>query len=430
MISKKSFWCEYFLKGIGLILAISLTLGLYPSLGLAQEKVKIVWSEFMDGIWGEENVDWIISEFEKTHPNVDVVKMYTPWPNMFDKLMSMSAAGEPPDVMEMEAAWVLSFDRLGVIQNLDARLTRDRDFLAKFAGSSLVRWKMDTKLIWWYTMAYHFIYNIDTFRQKGLEPPTGWENLKDVLRKLREPEKGKYGLALQLSLVSPDHVIERLLHTPLIQFGGRLLDDDGWPAFNNDAGVRTLEYWQSLIDEDLVYPGALETSEMTMYEMMAVGDLQLYLTGPWLQTVVRESNPDINLAFCPLWTDVTSGYVAGGTGTSLSAKSKNPDIAWQFMKHLWSDDIALPIAKKTDHLIATKAVFNAPFIKENRMLRDQPKMITDPASEPELPLPEMGDLYRVGAENIQAFHLGQKTAKGALDDAAAYWTDVIKEYLK
>jgi len=430
MMSKKSSWREYFLKGAGLILTISLVLGLYSSLGLAQEKVKIVWSEWWDEEWGEENIDWVISEFEKTHPNVDVVKMYAPWPNMFDKLMSMSAAGEPPDVMGMEAAWVLAFDRLGVIENLDARLTKDRDFLAKFAGSSLVRWKGNTKLIWWYTMAYHFIYNIDTFREKGLEPPTGWENLKNVLRKLREPEKGKYGLALQLSLVSPDHIVERLLHTPLVQFGGRLLDENGWPAFNSDAGVRTLEYWQSLIDEDLVYPGALETSEMTMYEMMAGGDLPLFLTGPWALGVCRGSNPDINLTYSPPWTDVTSGYVAGGSGISFSAQSKNPEIAWEFMKHLWSDDIALTIAKRTHNLIATKTVFNAPFLEDDPMLRDQPQMITDPASEPELPLPEMEDLYRVLGENIQSFYLGQKTAKGALDDAAAYWTDVIKEYLK
>ncbi|GAI25866.1 unnamed protein product, partial [marine sediment metagenome] len=61
MISKKSSWRDYFLKGIGLILTFSLVLGLYPSLGLAQEKVKVVWSEWWDQEWGEENINWIIS---------------------------------------------------------------------------------------------------------------------------------------------------------------------------------------------------------------------------------------------------------------------------------------------------------------------------------------------------------------------------------
>jgi maltose-binding protein MalE len=98
------------------------------------------------------------------------------------------------------------------------------------------------------------------------------------------------------------------------------------------------------------------------------------------------------------------------------------------MKHLWSDNVALTMAKRTHNLIATKTVFNAPFLKEDPMLRYQPQMITNPASEPELPLPEMEDLYRVCGENIQSFYLGQKTARTALDDAAKYWRDVIKNY--
>ena len=94
-----------------------------------------------------------------------------------------------------------------------------------------------------------------------------------------------------------------MLYTPLIQFGGRILNDDGWAAFNSDAGVRALQYWQSLMDEDLVYPGSLEMSEQMMYEMMAGEEVSLFLIGPWVLSIARMSNPDINLAFSPLWQE-------------------------------------------------------------------------------------------------------------------------------
>jgi len=347
---------------------------------------------------------------------------------MFDKLMSLCAAGEPPDVMGMEAEWAVAFDRLGVLEDLDPWLVKDRDFLAKFSDSSLIRWKRKTKIIWLYAMSYHFVYNVKTFEEKALKPPTDWQELKDVLRKLREPEKARYGLALQLSLASPSHPALRLFYTPLIQFGGRLVDENGWTVFNSDAGVRVLEYWKSLMDEDLVYPGALETTEMSMYEMMSGEELPLYLSGPWILSVCRESNPDIQLAYCPPFKDVTSGYVASGSGIALSAKSKHQNIAWEFMKHLWSDEVALRMTKVISIPWATKTAFEAPFIKEDPILRYQPEMITDSASQPLPILPEMGELFRVLTENMQRFYLGEKNAKAALDDAAEYWNKVIAEY--
>ena len=418
-------WC---LRSMSVVLALTLLLGVGLQTSFAEEKIKLVWSEWWDNEWGVENVDWIISSFEEKHPNVEVEKIHTPWPQMFDKLMTLCQSGETPDVMGMEAEWVPAFDRLGVVDNLGTWLEKDPEFRAKFSESSLIPWKGNTKLIWLYAMSYHFAYNVKLFEEKGLEPPTNWQELKEVLKAFRDPDQGRYGLALQFSLTVPSHLALRLFYTPLIQFGGRVLDDEGNAVFNSEAGVRVLEYWKSLIDEDLVYPDPLGTTEMAMYEMMAGDILPLYLTGPWILSVTRESNPDIQIAYCPPFEDVTSGFVASGSGIALSSKSKHPEMAWEFMKHLWSDEVALRMTEVTSIPWATKAAFEAPFIKDNPILRFQPAMITDPASLPKPVLPEANDLYRALGENIQAYFLGQKDAKTALDDAAAYWNEKLAEY--
>ena len=423
----KIFRYKLFLNGFWLLLVLILILSLC-SIGFTQEKVKLTWSEWWDEEWGVENVDWIISSFEEKHPNVEIVKLYTPYTAYYDKLMTLCVAGEAPDVMAMEVLWAVAFDKLGVLEDLDPLLVKDRDFRAKFSDSSLLQWKGKTRLIFLYAMSYHFVYNVKMFEEKGIEPPTDWEELKDVLRTLREPEKGRYGLALQLSLTEPSHPVLRLFYTPLIQFGGRLLDEDGWAVFNSDAGIKVLEYWKSLIDEDLVYPDSLGMTEPSMYEMMAGETLPMFLIGPWVQSVCRLRNPEIQLAYCPPFKDVTTGYVAVGSGIGLSAVSEHKDMAWEFMKHLWSDEVALKMTKVISIPWATRTAFEAPFIEEDPILRYQPAMIGDPASQPLPILPEANDLFRVLAENMQAYFLGEKDARTALDDAAEYWNKVIAEY--
>ena len=128
---------RWYVRSVSIILAFTLMFGVSVMSGHAEEKIKLVWSEWWDNEWGVENVDWIISSFEEKHPNVEIVKVHTPWPQMFDKLMTLSQAGEPPDVMGMEAEWAAAFDRVGVLANLDPLLEKDPEFRAKFGNSSL-----------------------------------------------------------------------------------------------------------------------------------------------------------------------------------------------------------------------------------------------------------------------------------------------------
>ena len=153
MNRKKYRWQRWLLKGVKFTLVCGLLISLLSLAGFAQQKVEIVWSEWWDQEWGVENVDWIISAFEEDHPNVKVTKMYTPWPNMFDKLISLAAAGNPPDVIAMEVDWFQAFERLGVIENLDARLAKSPDFRANLPDVALVSWQGNTKLIYLYAMS-------------------------------------------------------------------------------------------------------------------------------------------------------------------------------------------------------------------------------------------------------------------------------------
>jgi len=434
MIFKKRFIGRQFLRVAGLLLAVSLALGLGTTFGLAQDKVKLTWSEWWDQEWGRETIEWVNSSFEKKFPNVDVENMYVPHIQYMDKLLTLSQAGEAPDVMAMEVTWAASFDKLGVFENLDSLISKaDPEFTSRHNPAWDSWWKGRLIMTYLYTMSYGVYYNKRMFEEKGIEPPTDWEELRVALRKFQDPEKHQWGIALPVAMKSSAHFTLYNFWTRLIQAGGQMTNEEGLAVFNSDAGVRTLRYWGSLFAEGLVYPGtvpgALAIGEKEMIELFTAEQVPMQQTGPFLKAQALERNPEMagNIALTPPFKDVTSGYLITGSGVSLSSESQHPELAWEFIKHLLSDEVALKMVKERSLFWANTKALEFPSIKKDPALRYLPEMIGDPASQPWSVLPQLGDLCNSLMKNAQEYFLGRKDAKTALDDANAYWDKVIRE---
>ncbi len=434
MVSKKYTWRRGFLKSVGAVLAVSLFLSLCISLGFAQEKMKLTWGEWWDQEWGKETIDWITSSFEKEYPNVEVETVFAPHAQYMDKLLTLSQAGEAPDVMGMEVTWAANFDKLGVFEDLDPLISKaDLEFTSSHNPAWDSWWKGRLIMTYLYTMSYGIYYNVQMFEEKGIEPPTDWEELRVALRKFHSPEKHQWGIALPVAMKSSAHFTLYNFWTRLIQARGRMTDEQGLACFNSDAGVRALEYWGSLLAEGLVYPGtvpgALAIGEKEMIELFSAEQVPMQLTGPFLKGQATERNPEMedNIALTPPFEDVTSGYLITGSGASLSSQSEHPELAWKFLKHLLSDEVAQKMVKERSLFWANTKALESPSIKEDPVLRYLPRMIGDPASQPWSVLPQLGDLCNSLMENAQEYFLGKEDAKTALDDAVEYWNKVIRE---
>ncbi len=423
-----------FLKGAGLVLTVSLVLSLGVGLGFAQEKVKLTWGEWWDQEWGEETIDWITSSFEKKHPNVEIETVFAPHGQYMDKLLTLCQAGEAPDVMGMEVYWAASFDKLGVFKDLNPLISKaEPEFTSRHNPGWDSWWKGRLIMTYLYTMSYGIYYNTRMFEEKGIEPLTDWEELRVALRKFHSPEKHQWGIAVPLAMKGAAHFTLYNFWTRLIQAGGRMTDEEGLAVFNSDAGVRTLRYWTSLLAEGLVYPGtvpgALAIGEKEFVELFSAEQIPMLLTGPFVKGKAEERNPRMkgNVALSPPFEDVTSGYLVTGSGASLSSQSEHPELAWEFLKHLLSDEVAFKMVKETSLFWANTKALESPSIKEDPVLRYLPQMIGDPASQPWSVMPQLGDLCNALMENVQEYVLAKKDAKTALDDAVAYWNKVIQE---
>jgi ABC-type glycerol-3-phosphate transport system substrate-binding protein len=361
---------------------------------------------------------------------VEVEALFIPHDQFSDKLLTLCQAGDCPDIMGMEVMWTDPFDRLGLLADLDELAdSASREFEQQYNPGWFVNYKGKALMAYIYTNSYGVIYNIDLLDEAGLNPPADWQELKEVLRKLHDPQARKWGIALPFAMKSSCHFMLYDFWTRLIQAGGRMVDDEGFAQFNSQAGIRTLEYWKSLLDENLVYPGtvagALATGEKEFRELFAAEQVAMIISGPFEKGVAQERNPDIRLAFTPPFEDRTGGYLLTGSGVAISSQTEQPELAWEFFEHLVSYEVAMKMIEDFSMAWANTAALNAPELADDPMLGPYAKMVSNPDSQSWIALPSLGDLCGVIMANAQEYFIGQASAKQALDKAAREWDEIV-----
>jgi len=412
------------------LLGVLTFVSLNASLNLANDKVKLVWAEWWDPEWGEDTIQWIISTFEAEHPGVEVEPFFVPHNQYSDKLLTLCQAGDCPDIMGMEVTWLDAFDRLGVLTDLTPLAASASDeFQSQYNPAWFIHYRGKASMAYLYTNSYGIIYNVKMLKEAGLEPPTDWEELREVLTALYDPEAHKWGIALPFAMKSSPHFMLYDFWTRLIQAGGQMVDENGLARFDSPAGVRTLKYWKSLLDEHLVYPGtvegALATGEKEFRELFAAEQVAMILSGPFEKGVIHELNPDIQMAFTPPFKDCTGGYLLTGSGIAISSQTEHPDLAWAFFEHLVSSEVAAKLLEKTGNAWANTAALSAPELADDPMFGPYAKMLSSPASRSWIPLPSLGNLCDIILMHAQEYFLGRKSAQQALDEAGEEWNAVV-----
>ncbi|MFQ5796722.1 MAG: ABC transporter substrate-binding protein [Candidatus Bipolaricaulia bacterium] len=418
------------MTGVGLALVVGLLL--VSTSGFAQGETKIVWAGWWDQEWGRDTIDWIVSTFEETHPNVEVETMYVPHAQYSDKLLTLCQAGECPDIMGMEVTWAEAFDRLGMLKDLEPFFESEGEaFMTHYNPGWQVFWNGKTVMAYLYTQAYGVGYNVKMFEDKGLEPPTNWVEFKEALRKFRDPQARRWGAALPFAMKSSCHFMLYDFWTRLIQAGGHMVDENGLARFDSPAGIRTLEYWKSLVDEGLVYPGtttgALAIGEKEFVELFAGEQVPMITSGPFFAPKARQRNPGIRVAFAPPFEDATGGYLITGSGVAISSQTEHPELAWEFFKHLVSYQVAAKMVEENSLAWANTVALDAPTLKEDPVLGPMSAMVANPASQSWTVLPRLGELCEVVTQHSQEYFLGRKSARTALDEAADTWNEIIQQ---
>jgi len=327
----------------------------------AEGKVDLSFTSWIPGI--EEVVD----VWNKENPDIQVKVQTGPNGNSgtYQNFFNQLKAGNAPDLGQIEYDALPNFR----VQNGLMDLGACDDVMA--AKDDFVDWTWGQVSLGESDSVYAvpqdsgpmaMFYRADLFEQNGIAIPTTWAEYKEAAKKVRAT--GAY--------------ITNFSQGDINQFAGFVWQAGGsW--FNNDgsdwtvdltdpASKKVADYWQDLIDEDLVSTVPTWTTEWdNAYNSSAAWT---WNSAVWGANSIASGAPDTAgkwaVAKAPQWEagDSAAGNW-GGSSTAVFTGSKHPYEASKFALWLNTSDEALIMLNTSANIYpATKEGLNLPVLKE------------------------------------------------------------------
>ena len=209
-------------------------------------------------------------------------------------------------------------------------------------------------------------YRADLFEQNGIEIPTTWDEYREAAVKIRE--LGGY--------------ITNFSQSDINQFAGFAWqdgaqwfssDDEGWTvSLADDATTTVADYWQSMLDDDLVATVPAWTDEWN--NAYNSGQVWTWNSAVWGANSISSGAPDTagNWAVAPLPQWEEGGSSAGNWGGSSTAVLKGSEHLYEATKFaLWlntSDEALTALAEAANLYPATTAGLDLPVYAEGLSL--------------------------------------------------------------
>jgi len=292
------------------------------------------------GLWESAvNVNQLISDYQKDHPNVTIVYEKKSHQQYRESLQSRIEAGEGPDIFRFHNTWVpmiqsaLSEVPADVVSASEFRdnfypaVSSDlRNSQKKFVGVPL---EIDGLGLFW---------NEEIFNAAGISaPPKTWQELADIASKLTVsgPAGNITTAGVAIGTVSNVDHFSDILGMMILQNGG----DPKLPTGQQAADA--LDYFVSFArGESRAWDSSLPSSTVAF----TGGNLAMYFGPSWRAIEIRNNNPLLKFQVASV-PQLEGGKVAWASywAEGVSAKSPHQKEAWEFVKYLQQEDVLVKL---------------------------------------------------------------------------------------
>jgi len=382
-------------------------------------------------------IDQIARDFESQNPDIKVVMEYLGYDFIHDKITTGMAAKPPAyDAAIIDVIWPDEFIKAGYLLDVTDRVTaemREGIFPASWNGVTRngkiygMPWLMDVK---------YFMYNKDMLQQAGFsEPPKTWEELVEQAKAIKEQGIAEYPVTWswnQKEGVVCDYAVL------LFGNGGKFVDENGKPAFNDEKGVEVLTWMKQTVDDGLTNPSAVSSDEMAVEADFLAGKSVFAVN--WLFQYSDSNDPSKSqivgqVAFAPMPVfkagadaGIKGSSVDGSSSFAVMATTPYPDQTWKFLTYLSSNDVQMKYS--AEMLPIWTADFEGANL-EKLKAANPTNPVTVPAFLEQFPyanerptVPYYNEASAALQLAIQEALTGVKTPQQALDDAAAKWVEL------
>lgn len=300
--------------------------------------------------WGSPQekaaIESMIDAFNTSHPDIVVDPQQIPSSGYNEKMATMVASGQAPDVAYLNEDQALPWAAEGVLMDLTSYFQSDPS-AAERLPSTYYRFG-DGKTIGTNTAVETMIlyYNKKLFDDAGLAYPPSkaddawtWDEFVTVAQKLTKDQKGNDATSPDFD---PDHIQTYGIAFPtwwagylpfIYSNGGRFASEDGTKLLlNQPAAVDVLQKMQDLIYRYHVAPTPAQSQSMPSTDvMMQTGKVAMDMNGHW--KVIDYSHLDgLDWSMGVLPKFKTPETILFGAPTVIFKSTKHPDAAFEFYK--------------------------------------------------------------------------------------------------
>lgn len=292
-------------------------------------------------------LDQIIADYTAATGNKAEIQVIT-WDQYWTLLEAGASGGDMPDVFWMHSNEVQKYMENDILMDLTDRIASSEKLeMDKFPEDikNLYSWDGKTYAIPKDVDTIALFYNKTMFDEAGLSYPDDswtWDDFYDAAVKLTKEDGSQYGTAM-----NPSNEQDGWMNI-IYSMGGKVLTDDKKASgFDDPNTIKAMEFVQKLVDN--VMPPATVMAETGTDVLLGSGKIAMLSQGSWMVPQFKEHeyiSENCDVAVLP--KDPTTGNrvsLYNGLGWVVSAKTKNPDAAWQLVEWFGTKDMQLKQAQ-------------------------------------------------------------------------------------
>jgi multiple sugar transport system substrate-binding protein len=422
---------------------------------LAAEKVTltVLWRTNPNEVAMLERV---IAGFERQNPSIEVKPIIVTWDEYEPKLLSMYAAGSPPDIFWCAGSGgYIDHAVRGMSMDLTRYLEREPELVERFYPAAIQGSTFREKFLGlsWCEAYTAGFYNATLFDRAGLNYPTTdwtdtewtWDKMVETAMKLTQDTNGdgridQYGVFWDYQQIIGD----------LWMWGGDLFDSEvyektGIPEKtalddpkNMEALFTALQKKADLIHKYKVSPTPAQTQVIQqMGPALKTGRIGMMFGGNWALTPPLPKDYKWGISTVPLGVGERKVLIYSNP-LEIAKTSKHPDEAWEFTKYFVGEEAQRIMMEETEWMSCDETL-RKPYIDNMVMYtvldEEQLEQVLQGAYEyaQESPnhtlfgYPKMADTWDAELEGLW---LGNLTVQEVIDSLLPKLDRVIQDNLK
>ncbi|WP_099827882.1 ABC transporter substrate-binding protein [Oceaniglobus indicus] len=372
----------------------------------------------------------IVSEWEaETGNTVEIVSL--PWGQAFEKLATMVAGGDIPDLVEMPERWLALYaDQLVDLGPMVADWEHgDTLTQATIDMGSMTADGSFKQLPYGFYLRAMF-YNKDLLAEAGVDgPPETWEEFRTASEAISKLD-GKSGYCLR---GGPGGLNAWMMLATGMRGNDIYFDDDGKSTLNTPEAVAGFQYLIDLYQDGLTPRDSVSWGFNEVVAGFYSGTCAFLDQDPDALIAVASRMDESSFAVAPIpkGPDGKSFPTIGYTGWSMFQSSDNKDETWSLIAHLSSPESNKTWAKRVGVIPIHEGAEQDPYFQSEQFAGWFTEL-NDPAYSPMI-MPNYLEQFgyfsdSIALETWQQALLGEITAQEMADEWAEFLTEEYSKY--